>query len=147
MTNGIAAKANPGAPRMERLARWAQAVGRIAIGVMFVWSGAGKFGAIPDTVGYMQAYGMPASPALAWVAALIEFVGGVMLIVGSKTRWAAAVLFVFTLVASVAFHAYWSAPAAEAMAQQIHFMKNVAIMGGLLLLFSYGSGSFAVGRR
>lgn len=147
MPNGIAAGANFEAPWMQRLARWAQAIGRIAIGVMFLWSGAGKFGAIDQTVGYMHAYGMPASAALAWIAALIEFVGGIMLIVGWRTRWVAAVLFVFTLVASVVFHAYWSAPAGEAMAQQINFMKNVAIMGGLLLLFCYGSGSFALERR
>lgn len=90
---------------------------------------------------------MPGSPALAWIAALIETISGIMLIVGWKTRWAAAVLFVFTLVASFVFHAYWSAPAAEAMGQQVNFMKNVAMMGGLLLLFGYGPGSFALERR
>ena len=50
MPNGIAAGANFEVPRMQRLARWAQAIGRIAIGVMFLWSGAGKFGAIDQTV-------------------------------------------------------------------------------------------------
>jgi putative oxidoreductase len=71
------------------------------------------------------------------------------LIIGWKARWAAAALFVFTLLTAILFHGFWSAPADQAMMQQINFMKNLAIMGGLVFVFVYGPGPLSVdnGRR
>ena len=98
-------------------------------------------------VGYMKAYGMPAAELLIWPALLVELIGGAMLLAGWKARWAALVLALFTVPATFVFHAYWGVPADQALNQQIHFMKNLAIIGGLLSVFAHGSGPYALDRR
>ncbi len=70
-----------------------------------------------------------------------------MLALGWKARWAALVLIVFTVPATFIFHAYWGVPADQVMNQQIHFMKNLAIVGGLLSVFAHGAGRLALDRE
>ena len=122
------------------------AIGRIALALLFLWSGYGKFAHAAGTVGYMQAYGVPAADLLVWPVALVEVLAGLALVLGWKTRWAALALIAFTLPATFIFHAYWGVPADQIMNQQIHFMKNLAIVGGLLSVFAHGSGRYALDR-
>lgn len=126
---------------------WASLLGRIALAALFLWSAYGKLVHMDGNVGYMKAFGLPAAELLIWPALLVELVAGAMLLVGWKARWAAVVLVVFTLPATFLFHAYWSAPADQAFNAQIHFMKNLAIVGGLLGIFAHGSGPLALDRR
>lgn len=126
---------------------WASLIGRLGLAALFLWSGYGKLAHSAGTVGYMTAYGMPAADILVWPLALVEVFAGAMLALGWKTRWAALALIVFTLPATFIFHAYWSVPADQIMNQQIHFMKNLAILGGLLSVFAHGSGGYALDRR
>ena len=72
---------------------------------------------------------------------------GLMLLVGFKTRVAAVVLAVFTVVASVLFHNYWSMPADKAFVNQLMFFKNIAIAGGLLAFVAFGAGRFSIDKR
>jgi putative oxidoreductase len=67
-----------------------------------------------------------------------------MLVLGWRTRWAAVALAAFTLVSAFIFHAYWSVPADQVMNQQINFMKNMAIVGGLLFVLARGSGRYGL---
>jgi putative oxidoreductase len=53
----------------------------------------------------------------------------------------------YSVVTPLIFHVYWSAPADQVLDQQTHFMKNLAIVGGLLLVFARGPGRFAIERR
>ena len=69
------------------------------------------------------------------------------LLLGLQTRLAALVLAVFTLVASVFFHAYWAAPADQAFVVQLLFFKNIAVIGGLLILAAQGAGAFSLDAR
>jgi putative oxidoreductase len=126
---------------------WVSLAGRLALAALFLWSGYGKLVAIDGNVAYMQAFGLPAAGLLIWGVLVVELVGGAMLATGWNVRWAAVVLAAFTLVATVLFHAYWNAPADQAMNQQIHFMKNIAIIGGLLGIVAYGPGRLGLGRR
>ena len=126
---------------------WASVVGRIGFALLFLWSGYTKFAYMAPNVGYMQAYGMPAAAILIWPAALVEVVAGLMLVTGWKTRWAALALIVFTVPATVIFQAYWSVPADQVLNHHIHFIKNLAILGGLLAVFAQGGGSYALNRR
>ena len=126
---------------------WASLIGRIGLAAVFLWSGYGKLVHMDGNVGYMKAFGLPGAELLIWPATLVELVAGAMLLVGWKARWAAAALVVFTLPATFIFHAYWSVPADQALNAQIHFMKNLAIMGGLLGIFAHGSGPLALDRR
>jgi putative oxidoreductase len=126
---------------------WASLIGRVGLAAVFLWSGYGKLVHMDGNVGYMKAFGLPAAELLIWPAMLIELVAGAMLLVGWKARWAAVALVLFTLPATFIFHAYWSVPADQALNAQIHFMKNLAIVGGLLGIFAHGSGPLALDRR
>jgi putative oxidoreductase len=70
--------------------------------------------------------------------------GGLALIAGFGTRIAALALAFFTLVASFFFHAYWAAPADAQMMQQLLFNKNIAVVGGLLVLAAFGAGAWSL---
>ena len=118
--------------------------GRILLALMFVLSGAGKLGDIAGTAGYIASAGLPAASALAVGAGLLEVVAGLALMIGFRARWAALALGVFTLLASVLFHAYWSAPAAQQYVQQLMFMKNLAVAGGMFLVAAFGAGPASV---
>lgn len=123
-------------------------VGRILMAYFFIPAGVGKITGFAGTVGYATSVGMP-MPTLAVGAGLvIELVGGLALLLGWGTRWAALVLAFFTLIASLFFHAYWGLPAEQAFMQQLLFTKNVAVVGGLLAFAAFGPGAFSVdGRR
>jgi putative oxidoreductase len=84
---------------------------------------------------------------LAVIAIIIELGGGIMIAVGWKARWAAAALFIFVLVASYVFHAFWAVPADQAQLQNVLFMKNLAVMGGMLYIIVYGSGPLSLDKN
>ena len=128
------------------LADWASLLGRIGLAALFLWSGYSKLAYMDGNIGYMKAFGMPAAELLIWPALLVEIVGGAMLLLGWKVRWAALLLALFTVPAMFIFHAYWSVPADQVLNQQIHFMKNLAIVGGLFYAFAHGPGRFALDR-
>lgn len=122
-------------------------VGRVLLALMFIISGWGKIGGFAGTVGYIQSVGLPMPQVLAIGAILVELVAGVLLVIGWKTRWAAWALALFTLLAGVLFHNYWDKPADQQMMQQILFLKNLAVTGGLLMLAVAGPGTWSVDRR
>jgi len=125
---------------------WAALLGRVLLAAMFVVSGYGKITGFEGTAGYIAAKGLPVPQVLAAIAILIEFGGGLAVLLGWKTRWAALAFIVFLIVITPIFHGYWAVPPAEAMAQQINFMKNASILGGMLLLFAFGPGRFSLDR-
>ena len=129
------------------LTDWVSLVGRFGLAALFLWSGYGKLVGMDGNVAYMQAVGLPAAGLLIWGVLVVELVAGAMLLTGWNARWAAVFLAVFTVVATYLFHAYWNAPADQALNQQIHFMKNVAIIGGLLSIAAHGPGRLALGRK
>ncbi|ABM92976.1 DoxX family protein [Methylibium petroleiphilum] len=123
-------------------------VGRILLALMFVLAGASKLGDISGTAGYIASGGVPFASAVAVAVGLFELIAGLALVVGFQARWAALALAGFTLLASVLFHPFWSLPADQAFVQQLLFMKNVSVAGGLLLVAALGTGSIGFdGRR
>jgi putative oxidoreductase len=133
-------------PAAAAITDWAALAGRVVLAALFLWSGYAKLAYMDGNVGYMKAYGMPAAELLIWPALLVELVAGAMLLVGWKARWAALALALFTLTATFIFHAYWGVPADQALNQQIHFMKNLAVFGGLLGVLAHGSGRLGLER-
>jgi putative oxidoreductase len=120
---------------------------RVLLALMFVLAGAGKLAGLEGTAGYIASKGLPLPMVLAAATGVLELVAGVMLIVGWQARWAALALAGFTLVASVIFHNYWAMPAEQQMMQQLMFMKNLAVTGGLLALFAFGAGTLSLDAR
>ena len=129
---------------MEIVRTFAPLVGRILLALIFIISGFGKIMGFDATLGYIRSAGLPFAQLSAMAAIVVELGGGILLVLGWKARWAAAALFVFVLVAALYFHAFWASPPDQAMMQQIQFMKNLAIMGGMLYVMAYGSGPYSV---
>jgi putative oxidoreductase len=123
------------------------AIARVLLALMFVLAGIGKLTGLEGTAGYIASKGLPAPMLLAIAAGVVELVAGVLLIIGWQARWAALALAAFTLVATVIFHNYWAMPAEQQMMQQLMFMKNLAVTGGLLLVFAFGAGALSLDAR
>lgn len=128
---------------MDMVKQYGPLVGRILLGIIFVVGGWGKITGFDGTVGYMHAYNVPMTQVLAILAIIIELGGGILLIVGWKARWAALALFVFVLIVTPIFHGFWAVPDDQKQLQMIMFLKNLAIMGGMLYVAAFGPGSMA----
>ena len=127
---------------MPNNANTVAAVGRILIAVIFILSGIGKLGAPAATQGYIASVGLPL-PLLGYVlAVLVELGGGLLLLVGFRTRAVAAVLALFTLAAALFFHSHLAD-----QNQFIHFVKNLMIVGGLLQLVAFGATALSLDAR
>lgn len=122
-------------------------IGRVLIAAMFVYAGYGKIGGFEGTAGYIASKGLPLSQLLAAGTIVLEIVAGLMLAVGWKTRWAAFALAAFTIAATLLFHNFWGYPADQFRTQQLFFLKNMAIVGGLLMIVAFGAGRLSVDRR
>lgn len=122
-------------------------VGRVLLALMFILAGYGKLTGIEGTAGYIASGGLPFATALAVIVGLLELVGGLAIAVGFQARWAALALGLFTLAASVLFHKFWAVPADQAFVQQLMFMKNLSVAGGLFVLAALGAGPVSVDAR
>ena len=122
-------------------------IARVLLALMFVLSGISKLTGLEGTAGYIASVGLPAAQLLALGAGVLEVAAGALLIVGFQARWAALALAAFTVIASLLFHNFWAMPADKAFMQQLMFMKNLAVTGGLLFVFAYGAGSLSVDAR
>lgn len=120
-------------------------LGRLALGVIFVTSGYGKLTNIAGFEASLAKGSVPMPSVLAWVGAIVEFVGGLMIVLGVKIRYAALLMIVFVIVATLIAHRYWEfVEPAVYQAQRSNFFKNLAILGGLLFVFLHGSGRYSV---
>jgi len=130
---------------MNTFSRYGPLVARILIALIFILSGFAKIGGFDGTVGYIASKGLPLPQLAAIGAIIVELGGGILLVLGWKSRWAAAAMLLFTGVAAVIFHNFWAVPPEQAQNQMIHFMKNVSMIGGLLLVLVHGSGPLSLG--
>ena len=126
---------------------WTALFGRIFISAIFLFSAFGKIMDWNGTARYMAMKEMPAVPLLLAAAIALEVGGGLATLVGFLTRPVAIAMIVYLIAASVIFHNFWAAPAAEQRNQQIHFLKNVAIMGGFCFLLAFGPGPLSLDAR
>ena len=115
------------------------AVGRLMISTLFILSGLSKIAAPAMAIGYIQSVGLPLPPVAFGLAAFTEIVGGIMLLLGYRTRIVAGVLVLFTLATAALFHNHFGD-----QNQFIHFFKNVAIAGGLLNVMAFGGGRLSL---
>ena len=122
-------------------------LGRVLIALLFLPAGIQKITGFAGTVGYAAGAGMPMPQVAVAIGLVIEIVGGLAILLGWQTRWAALILGFFTLVASFFFHAYWAAPADQAFVVQLLFFKNIAVVGGLLALAANGAGGWSLDAR
>lgn len=132
---------------MNATQRFAPLFGRVFLALIFVVSGFGKVLDFGGTLEYMETVGVPAAGFLLVCAILFEIIGGALLAIGFQARLAAWALIVFTILATLFFHDFWSFDGAERMMQQTQFLKNLSMMGGLLLVVGFGAGPYSLDNR
>lgn len=124
----------------DALRNLTEASGRGLLAVLFLLSGIGKVGAYAATGAYMTAFGVPS--ALLPLVIATEVLGALAIILGWKARAAGFLLAGFCLLAAVIFHHNLAD-----QTQLVHFFKDLAITGGLLLLVVNGAGPLSLDRR
>jgi putative oxidoreductase len=132
---------------MQKLERFAPLLGRILLAQIFLLSGLNKIGAWEQTAGYMASKNMPLVPFFLVAAILFEVGGGLSVALGYKARLGAAALVVFLIPTTLIFHNFWALQGMEQQVQMIMFMKNLAILGGLLLVIGFGPGPLSLDHR
>jgi putative oxidoreductase len=122
-------------------------IARILIAPLFLVAGYNKLMAVAGTAGYFAKLGFPMPDVMVWVAIAIEVGGGLLLLIGWKTRWVSWLLIVFVAIATFMAHRFWAVDAAQYTNQLNAFLKNIAVIGGLLMFVAHGPGSASVDKR
>lgn len=111
-------------------------IGRVLLALIFLLSGFGKMAHWAGNESMMAAKGIPLPAVALGIAVVFEIVGGLSLVTGYYARWGALALFLYLIAVSLTIHNFWAGPEAERQNQMVHFLKNVSIMGGLLVAAS-----------
>lgn len=127
--------------RNKNMNNWLSLAARVLLSALFLMSGINKILNPADTQQYMASYGMPLTGLFLLGAIALELAGGLSVLLGYKARWGAIALIIFLIPATLIFHTNF----ADQM-QTIQFMKNLAILGGLLMIIQSGSGDIAIKR-
>jgi putative oxidoreductase len=129
----------------------ALAIARVAIPIIFIVSGIAKFLNVagianhPGLTNFMNAFGeITSRTTLGYIIATIEVIGGISVLIGFKARWGAIALLLFTACTIIFAHNFWTMEGAARAANQVQALKNLAIMGGLLVFAVMGSGRHSV---
>ena len=124
---------------MDNLKSYLSPLGRLLMSSLFIWAGYGKLMNPSGTAQYFEHLHIPVAQATVWLVIVIEIVGGLAILVGFLTRWAAAVLAIFCLVTAFAVHL----PAGD-YPNMINFYKNLVMAGGFLYVVAYGAGGISI---
>ncbi|MDR0208501.1 MAG: DoxX family protein [Pseudomonas putida] len=120
---------------------------RVLLMILFILSGWNKLTGFEGTVNYMSSLGAPAPMLAAAIAVIMEFAVGILLILGFYTRPLAFLFALFVLGTALIGHPFWNMVDPERSANMTQFLKNMSIVGGLLLLAVSGAGRFSLDRR
>lgn len=122
-------------------------IGRLLMAAIFIIAGLSKATGFSGTAGYIASVGLPMPEALTAATIVLEVIGGVALVIGYRLRLFAVLLAGFTLLAGLFFHNFWAMPAEVQHIQQIMFMKNLSIAGGLLIIAALGGGALSLDEK
>jgi putative oxidoreductase len=119
-------------------------LGRIVMSWIFLSSGFTKLADVAAFSGGLAKRGVPAPSFMGWLGAIIEFGGGLLILLGIKIRYAAILMILFVIFATLIAHRYWEYPVDQIVAQRTNFWKNVTIIGGFLFMYLAGAGRYSV---
>ena len=125
--------------RSYRVNHYLSLLARIFLSTIFLWSGINKITNPLATQENMSAHGMPLTSIFLVAAISLEILGGLSVLLGIKPRWGAAMLIIFLIPATLIFHTDFSTEIEQAM-----FLKNLAMLGGLLMLIQHGGGNIVL---
>jgi putative oxidoreductase len=124
---------------MENAKTYLVPLGRLLLSSLFIWAGVGKLLDPSGTAGYFAHLNIPAPNIAVWVVMIVELIGGILILIGYQTRWAALVLAIFCLVTAFAIHL----PGGD-LANMINFYKNLSMAGGFLYVVAFGAGIWSI---
>lgn len=120
-------------------------IGRILFSAIFISSGFSQFLKLNEMSQYTASMGVPLPTVATIVAAIMILLGGLSILLGYKVKIGALLLVVFLIPATIIFHAFWGIEdAMQSQMQTIMFMKNIAIIGGALMFYYFGSGPISI---
>lgn len=119
-------------------------IGRILISAIFILSGLMKLESWSGSAAFLASKHFPLPTAMLAGAVIVELLGGLLVLLGFKARIAAFIIFLYLIPTTLIFHNFWAMQVAMRADNHIHFLKNLAIMGGLLMVASYGPGKLSV---
>lgn len=111
-------------------------LGRALLGALFLLSGLLKMTSFAGYSAWIASAGLPSPGLLLTLTMGIEIVGGLMLMSGWNSRWGAVTLALFLVPTTLIFHGFWRADIADSWNQLNHILKNIGILGGLLIIFA-----------
>ncbi len=132
---------------MDSLNRSAHLAGRILLSLIFIVSGFAKVAHWSGTAAMMASKGIPLVSASLLLTILVELGGGLALLIGYRTRLVALALALYLVPVTLLFHNFWAYQGMDQQMQMINFLKNLAILGGLLGLASEGAGAISLDAR
>ena len=116
-------------------------VARLLLALLFILAGVGKLSGAEGTIAYISSVGLPMPELVYWGTVALEIIGGLLLAVGFKARYAAAALGLFSIAAAVLFHTNFAEQIEMTM-----FLKNLAIGGGMFAIAAFGPGRYSLDR-
>jgi putative oxidoreductase len=130
------------------------ALARVLISIVFIvfgflqFTNIGAYVANPTVVKVAAMSGGILTPTIiAYLVAAIDLFGGILILVGYQTRWASLVLIVFVILTLFLAHNFWTMEGPARAGNQANFYKNLALIGGLLLIYIHGPGRLSVEGR
>lgn len=121
-------------------------IGRVLLCWVFLATAWGHVNGIGGFTNYLTSLNAPAPQLMAYIGTAAEVIIAVTLLFGVATRYGAAVAILFLIISTALAHRYWEYPAAQVMGQYNNFLKNLAILGGMIYVFVFGPGRFSVDR-
>ena len=125
--------------------RYGPLVGLLLLASIFNIAGLEKIAGFDGTVKFMASKGLPMVNLLLVATIMIELGGGLLIALGWHARRGALAIFLFIIPVTLVFHAFWTFEGAEYTHQMHSFLKNLAIMGGMLYIMAAGSGRYSLG--
>lgn len=119
-------------------------IGRILISVIFILSGLMKLESWSSSAAFLASKHFPIASAMLAGAVIVEILGGLCVLFGFKARVASFIMFLYLIPTTLIIHDFWTMQGAMRADNHIHFLKNLAIMGGLLMLAAYGPGKLSI---
>ncbi len=119
---------------------------RVFMSLIFIMAGTSKISGFASVAADMASRQIPYSEILLVIGIIMELGGGLMLLLGYKTRFAGLMLFLFIIPVSYFFHDFWAISGDASQTQMIHFLKNLTILGGFLYVMVFGGGRYSFDR-
>ncbi len=119
-------------------------ISRVFISSLYIWAASAKIWNWKGTVAYMESKGFPFISLSLPAAVVLQIGGGLSLLLGFYSQIGALVLILFTIPAMFKIHNFWKETGSARVVEKTLFMKDLAVLGGLLLFLLYGPGSFSI---